>query len=244
MSQLPSLRDIFQQHSGRLIDKWDHYFAIYERHFSAFRQRPIRLLEIGVSHGGSLQLWKQYFGDEASIVGVDIDPRCREYAEDGIDIEIGDQGDPAFWARLLATYIDFDIVIDDGSHLSAHQLAAFANLWPRLRDQGVYLVEDCHCAYWPNYGGGFRAPQSFIEFAKARVDDMNAFWSNDLTVLRPTNFTAELGALTFHDSIVVFEKQLRTRAPARLVAGVPSHPLQEAEAAILMQAHIGSPRRD
>src|SRR5208283_1434927 len=134
MSSLPSLLDIFQQHSGRLIDKWDHYLPIYDRYFSPFRQRPVRILEIGVSHGGSLQMWRRYFGDEAAIVGVDLDPRCREYVEDGIEVEIGNQADPQFWAQVVDRHVDFDVVIDDGSHVSADQIAAFRHVWPHLRD--------------------------------------------------------------------------------------------------------------
>jgi hypothetical protein len=238
MTTLPSLSELFQRHTGRLIDKWDHYLPIYERYFSRFRERPIRLLEIGVSHGGSLQLWRRYFGEEAAIVGVDIDPRCQDYVEDGIDIEIGDQTDPKLWSRLIDKHVDFDIVIDDGSHVSPHQIATFNSVWPHLCDGGVYLVEDCHCAYWPEYGGGYRSPTSFIEFAKQKVDELNAFWSRSPELFRPTNFTAQIGGLHFHDSIVVFEKQLRMQTPTRRVTGELSHTVSEAAVAALMGAHI------
>jgi len=240
VTDLPSLVALFRQHSGRLIDKWDIYLPIYERHFSQFRDRSIRMLEIGVQHGGSLQLWKKYFGEQASIVGVDIDPRCKGFTENGVNVEIGDQADAGFLSWLISKYGEFDIVIDDGSHISANQLCTFKGIWPHLRDGGSYLVEDCHCSYFPNYGGGFRSPGSFVEFAKGTVDEMNAFWSPDPNVLKPSQLTAELGAVAFYDSVVVFEKKVRARRPSRVTSGFLSFRMPATAEAIVERAHVGS----
>jgi cephalosporin hydroxylase len=128
----------FRHHLGRRIDKWQHYFEIYDRHFERFRGKRIRVLEIGIDHGGSLQVWKSYFGQDAQIVGLDIDPRCAAYAEDQISVHIGNQSD----VGLLKSLGKFDIVIDDGSHRLQDQLASFETLWPQTRS--VYLIEDCH----------------------------------------------------------------------------------------------------
>src|SRR5882724_6037258 len=124
---------VFRHHVGRRVDKWRHYFQIYDRHFDRFRGKAVRVLEIGVDHGGSLQIWKKYFGSDALIVGVDIDPRCKAYEEPGIQIEIGDQGDPGFWRSLQDHYTGFDIVIDDGSHRLQDQKASFLSLWWQTR---------------------------------------------------------------------------------------------------------------
>lgn len=128
----------FRHHNGRRVDKWRHYFEIYDRHFERFRGKRIRVLEIGIDHGGSLQLWKTYFGMDARIVGLDIDPRCAAFAEDQIEVRIGNQADVA----LLKSLGSFDIVIDDGSHRLQDQLASYEALWPVTRS--VYLIEDCH----------------------------------------------------------------------------------------------------
>jgi len=128
----------FRHHTGRRVDKWRHYFEIYDRHFERFRGKRIRVLEIGIDHGGSLQLWKTYFGMDARIVGLDIDPRCADFAEDQIEVRIGNQSDTA----LLKSLGPFDIVIDDGSHRLQDQLASYEALWPVTK--GVYLIEDCH----------------------------------------------------------------------------------------------------
>lgn len=69
-----------------MIHKWIHYFDIYERLFEKFIGKEINILEIGVSHGGSLQMWKEYFGDKATIFGLDIDPLCKSFEEEKINI--------------------------------------------------------------------------------------------------------------------------------------------------------------
>ena len=131
-----TLRDMFETHGGRQIDKWEHYFPIYEKHFERFRGKAPRVLELGVDHGGSLQLWKRYFGHGADIIGVDIN-RESMFMESQIQTHCIDQTNP-----ILATFGPFDIVIDDGSHVAEHQMASFDILWPRCT--GVYLIEDCH----------------------------------------------------------------------------------------------------
>jgi cephalosporin hydroxylase len=137
--------EVFKAHEGRQIDRWAHYFDIYQRHFAKYVGTKVSVLEIGVDHGGSLQMWKEYFGHQALIVGVDIDARCKAYEEPQIQVEIGDQSDPGFWESLWDHYTEFDIVIDDGSHIPKHQEASFKALWPSTR--GVYLIEDCHSGY-------------------------------------------------------------------------------------------------
>jgi hypothetical protein len=140
-----TLREVFQAHTGRLIDKWSHYFPIYEKHFAKFVGRPVRLLEIGVGHGGSLQMWKAYFGPKAQIMGFDIDQRCQEYQEDQITIYTGDQSNGDQLG--IIAFEQLDIVIDDGSHKSEDQRASFEALWPRVKPGGIYLIEDCHERY-------------------------------------------------------------------------------------------------
>ena len=132
-----TVSDLFFAHKGKQIDKWSHYLDIYEKHFAKYCGTRVRILEIGIDHGGSLQLWKSYFGEHAEIIGVDINPACKEFEEDQIKVVIADQCDP-----VLSRLGPFDIVIDDGSHVRQHQAQTFLNLWPRTL--GVYLIEDCH----------------------------------------------------------------------------------------------------
>jgi hypothetical protein len=138
----------FNLHQGRQVDKWRHYFPIYDRHFGPFQATAKRVLEIGIDHGGSLQIWKRFFPD-SEILGIDIDPSCKAYEESRIKVEIGNQSDREF----LASLGEFDIVIDDGSHLLEDQQTSFDVLWSKTKS--VYLIEDCHRGF-PYLGAGLR----------------------------------------------------------------------------------------
>src|SRR5690348_16965474 len=94
----------FLNNSGRLIDKWKHYFPAYEAHLSRFVDHPLLFVEIDCGEGGSLHMWKRYFGPHAQIVGLDIDPRCGEYEEDQIAIRLGDQADPFFLETVIEEF--------------------------------------------------------------------------------------------------------------------------------------------
>lgn len=96
MKKQSDLEKYFRSNTKRLIHKCNNYFDIYERHFSRYRNKNVVLLEIGVSHGGSLQMWKNYFGENCKIYGIDIDPRCKEFEEENIEIFIGSQSDRKF----------------------------------------------------------------------------------------------------------------------------------------------------
>jgi hypothetical protein len=131
-------------HTGAGCWKWRHYFDAYHRHLQQFRGRAVHVCEIGVYSGGSLEMWHDYFGPQAVIHGVDIQPECRAYERDWCRIHIGDQGDPHFWARFREAVPVLDVVIDDGSHQPADQLLTLNALLYHLRPGGVYLCEDIH----------------------------------------------------------------------------------------------------
>ena len=204
----------FLTNRGKVIHKWEHYFPIYERHFAPWRGRSLTFLEIGVARGGSLQMWRRYFGPLAKIVGIDIDPRCKAHEEDGVSVRIGDQSDPAFLDEVMAEFGVPDIVLDDGSHQMAHLHTSFDHLYPRLPKNGVYAVEDLHTAYWPDFGGGVDEPGSFINLAKGLVDKLNADHARG--AVAADDFTRQTFSICFYDSVVVFEKGevWRKTAPA------------------------------
>jgi len=203
----------FLTNQGRLIHKWTHYMPAYERHFQRFVYRPLTFIEIGCGEGGSLQLWKRYFGPFARIVGIDIDPRCKQFEEDQIEVRIGDQADISFLGRVIEEFGAPDVVLDDGSHMMPHVAASFGFLYPRLQKDGVYMVEDLHTAYWPEYEGGLRREGTFIELCKTLLDELNADWSRG--ALLPTNFTQSTLSMHFYDSLAVFERgaHIKKHAP-------------------------------
>ena len=214
------LRWYFEHNDGRLIHKWMHYFEIYERHLEPYRGRSATLLEIGVSQGGSLQMWRHHLGRRSKIVGIDIEPRVIEVSEPGIDVLVGDQSDPVFLGSLVEKYPEFDVVIDDGSHLPAHQIASIEYLWPHVADGGVYIVEDLHSNYWPEYDGGRDAPGTFMDWTRKRIDDMHAFHSRE-EGFEPNSWTRSIRGLHIYDSVVVLEKATVTE-PIHRKTGRPA----------------------
>lgn len=215
------LRRYFDNNKGRLLHKWLHYFEIYDHHFNRYRDKPVIILEIGVFHGGSIKLWRDYFGPLAKIYGVDIDPRCKQFEEENVHIFIGDQGDPAFLRRLREEIPRPDILIDDGGHLMHQQIATFQELYPSVADDGIYLCEDLHTSYWPEWGGGVRRPGTFMEFAKQLVDTLHGYYSKDTARFSPTSITRSAHSLHFYDSMLVIEKQRRDMLPRDGRSGSP-----------------------
>jgi hypothetical protein len=139
------LREYFNRHQeGRGIWKWDHYFDIYHERLQRFRGTDAVIAEVGVYSGGSLGMWRDYFGPTVTIIGIDIESACLEYREPGIEIEIGDQGDPAFWRRFKAKYPRLDAVIDDGGHQPLQQRVTLESLLAHLAPGGEYICEDIH----------------------------------------------------------------------------------------------------
>jgi hypothetical protein len=137
------LLSYFNAHTeGRGIWKWTHYFDIYQRHFSKFVGRQVNVLEIGVYSGGSLKMWKEYFGPHCRIYGVDILEACKEYEDDWTQIFVGDQADRNFWKKVKAEVPALDIIIDDGGHQTEQQIVTLEETLPHLRPGGVYLCED------------------------------------------------------------------------------------------------------
>ena len=129
---------------GPGIWKWRHYFEIYHRHLAKFVGREVRVLEIGVYSGGSLGMWKEYFGPGCTIYGVDIEEVCKAYEDDSVRIFVGDQADRDFWARFKGEVPHLDVVIDDGGHAFDQQEVTLEETLPSLRPGGVYICEDVH----------------------------------------------------------------------------------------------------
>jgi hypothetical protein len=218
------LAEYYFKNSGRLIHKWHHYFDIYHRHFEAFRHRSPVVVEIGVFHGGSLEMWRHYFGAGARIVGIDVDPRCRQFEGDSINIMIGDQADRNFLGQVRALVPHVDIVIDDGGHTMAQQITTFEELYPHVQAHGVYLCEDLHTSYYPPYGGGYRRDGTFIQYATRLVDQLHAWYSTEPDRFHVDEITRSTHSLHFYDSVLVVEKR-PIAEPTASKTGKPSFPL-------------------
>ncbi len=192
------LWDYFDSHrTGKIICKWQHYFEIYHRHFAQFRGREVRILEIGIAAGGSLEMWRHYFGKKCTVVGMDIDTRCKAYEKDGFRIYIGDQTDRAFWQRFKELESQFDVIIDDGGHRAEQQIVTLEELLPHLCPGGVYLCEDVHHAHqgFTTYVGGLINHHNLTDVIRGE----------DLTA-RPSAFQQDIAAIHWYSMVVVLQK--------------------------------------
>ena len=213
---------LFFAHRGRPIGKWVHYFEVYDGYLAKYRNKPITMLEIGVSGGGSLELWRHYFGPDARIFGIDIDPECARRVSEPNQVRIGSQDDPKFLAAVISEMGPPDIILDDGSHVAGHQIVSFNTLFPHLKNGGLYIVEDVHTAYWPEFYD--LAPwrtRTFIKHVHRLIDDMHGWYHYRS---KKTDAMREISAIHVHDSIVVIEKNHRAR-PNQIVAPIDAEGL-------------------
>lgn len=208
----------FYGNGGPTVVKWAHYLKVYDHHLARFREQQPKILEIGVHKGGSLRLWREYFGPKAVIFGIDINSDCRHLNGDFGQVRIGSQDDPGFLRAVVEEMGGVDIVIDDGSHIARHQRASFEALFPVLSNNGVYICEDTHTSYWRKpYDGGYRRKGSFIEYAKEILDDMHCdFHSRGERVLKGAS--RSIANISFYNSMVILEKQTQSR-PMHLTSG-------------------------
>jgi SAM-dependent methyltransferase len=210
------LRAFFDAHrAGPGIWKWQHYFDVYERHFRRFRGQEVHVLEIGVYSGGSLGMWRDYFGPGAHVYGVDIESACKAYEQDMVKVFIGDQADRGFWRRFRAEVPRLDIVIDDGGHLYHQQRTTLEELLPHLRPGGVFVCEDVHGEFHPfaSYMSGMAQMLNGGDVTN-HLDD-----SERRLVSKATPFQSAIGSVSFYPLVIVIEKNLS--AVPELVA--PKH---------------------
>ncbi|MFO1525268.1 MAG: hypothetical protein U1F16_04755 [Turneriella sp.] len=221
-----SLEQYFNNNTGRLIHKYQHYFDIYERHFQKYRNKKVVILEIGIFQGGSLQMWKKYFGNKAVIYGIDINPKCKAFEEKNINIFIGSQSDRKFLRYVKRQIPKVDILIDDGGHFMKQQIITFEEMYDHVNEDGIYLAEDLHTSYWLRYGGGNRRMGTFIEYSKKLIDSLNAYHSEQRS-LKVSEFTKSTYALHYYDSMLVVEKTPR-KPPVDSSTGNLSYPVETA----------------
>ncbi len=199
-------------------DKWGalhQYTPYYERHFAPLRDRRLTILEIGVggyrNHrqgGTSLHMWKHFF-PRALIYGIDIvDKSPLDAAR--LTTVLADQSKPEEVVAFAERHGPFDIVIDDGSHVSADVISTFRHLFPHLRPTGLYVIEDLHTAYWPELFHGsdtdLSDPDFTVGFLKTLVDGLHPeeFLRPDARAPLPTD--TQVTGLHFYPNVAVVEK--------------------------------------
>jgi Methyltransferase domain len=183
---------------GAGVWKWLHYFELYHRHLHKFIGRPVSVVEVGVYSGGSMPMWRHYFGEDCRVHGVDIQEECKVYEDSHTTIHIGDQADRAFWKRFRKAVLAVDVLIDDGGHQPEQQMVTLEEMLPHLRPGGIYICEDVH-------GIG----NQFTLFAHALADELNAVvWASQQELAStPTPFQAAVHSVHLYPFMVVIEKR-------------------------------------
>jgi hypothetical protein len=196
------LRAYFEAHTtGRGIFKWLHYFDFYHRHLEKFVGQDVHIVEIGVFSGGSMEMWKEYFGPLCQISGIDLEEACRVYEGDRVRIFIGDQEDRNFWARFRAEAPPVDVLIDDGGHTPEQQMVTLEEMLPHLKPGGVFICEDIHGRY--NRFAAFAAELG-TAVNDYRTDSGQQAGAELRTIA--SGWQADIGAIHVYPFAVVIEK--------------------------------------
>jgi demethylmacrocin O-methyltransferase len=190
-----------------------NYTKYYSKHFRRFRFKKIKLLEIGVggyedplTGGESLRMWKQYF-PIGKIVALDIFDKST-LQENRIKIYQGSQIDPEILSRIAAENGEFDIIIDDGSHINSHIITTFQLLFPKLKEGGIYVIEDIQTSYWKEYGGcspNLNSPETAINFFKTLVDGLN-YTEYQMKDYRPSYYDLYITEIHFYHNLIFIYK--------------------------------------
>jgi hypothetical protein len=227
---MSQLQKYFESNTSNCIHKWIHYFDIYDFWFKKYKNKPVVIFEIGVYQGGSINMWRDYFGEEALIFAIDINPLCKQFETKNTKIFIGSQEDKEFLKFVKTQVPKIDILIDDGGHTMKQQIVSFEEMYDHINDDGLYLCEDLHTSYWSNYGGGYKKLNSFIEYSKNFIDLINAWHSRDKRMI-VNDFTKKTYALHYYDSILVIEKKImsppRVEMKGEIIIPIDNFPTPE-----------------
>jgi hypothetical protein len=146
------------------------YFDVYDELFFSYRNKKITFVEIGVYGGGSLFMWRNFFGPKARIIGIDLNPIAKKWEKFGFEIFIGNQSSHSFWNKVKKKIGKIDIVLDDGGHTYEQQIITAVSLLENIKDNGMLVVEDTHTSYMEGFGP---VEYSFINYVKELIDKIN-----------------------------------------------------------------------
>lgn len=183
------------------------FIEIYEKYFNEVKNEKLNILEIGIDKGDSLRIWRDYFPN-AKICGLDIDK--KDFKINGVEFFFGDQSDKNFLKTIIDKYNSFDIIIDDGSHISKHIITSFNYLYPYLNDNGLYIVEDLQTSYIPRYGGSrlrlnkFNTSMNFLK----RLADCTNYEHYDRPFFKKNKFDGLIKFVHFYQNIVFVKKEI------------------------------------
>ena len=179
--------------------KHTNYFYVYDNLFKNFINKNKIFVEVGVSNGGSLFMWKNFFGPNARVIGIDFNPTAKKWEKYGFEIYIGNQADPEFWKSFYEKVGKIDILVDDGGHTNAQQIQTLHNSYNNINDGGIIVMEDVHTSYFKEFGNP--SAYSFINFSYNIVNKINnRFFDKRYNF----NYQDRIHKVEFYESLVVF----------------------------------------
>lgn len=187
--------------SPYLSIKHSSYFQVYDDLFKEYKNKEIIFVEVGVLNGGSLFMWRNYFGPSARIIGIDANPMAKKWEADGFEIFIGDQSKPDFWFNFFNKIGSVDILLDDGGHTYEQQILSLFHSIPYINTGGIVIVEDVHTSYMGEFG--YPSKYSFIEMAKKIIDSINSRFPGVPETLKL--YRENVYSVNFFESIVCFK---------------------------------------
>lgn len=216
-----TIRTLHENKTGKVSDKWDSYLDFYDETLAPLKNEFISMLEVGVQNGGSLETWSAYFQNGKSFIGCDIDPNCANliYDDPRVNIVIGNVNSQDAYNKITAINSSFDLVIDDGSHQSIDIINTFINYFGLVKPGGRYIIEDSHCLYMKDFGGGILNEHSAQYFFKKLTDIVSyQWWASDFSIdaYLQTFFTKQpspdfikdgwIDSIEFRNSIITVKK--------------------------------------
>jgi len=234
-----SLWHLYQEHKQKRSDKWELYLNTYDNILEPIKDEVKSIFEIGIQNGGSLEIWDKYFPNISSIVGCDINPKCAElkYENEKIKVLVQDANESTTVSVIKENFsTGIDLIIDDGSHTSKDIILSFLNYFPLLNYNRFMIIEDLHCSYWKDFGGGLYDPMSSLAFLKKLSDCINyEHWGLPSKTIKQflqefekfygidvdESILAEIHSITFYNSICVIAKKLpeNNQLGRRIMAG-------------------------
>ena len=229
--------DLYKNNQGKVSDKWSSYLHHYDRLFLTFKDQELKILEIGIENGGSLEIMGKYFSNAKVLVGCDKNINCSKlsFEDKRIKLVIGDVNETQIFEKITKIGSPFNIIIDDGSHKSSDVIKSFVKYFSNLADEGLYIIEDLHCSYWREYEGGLFYPYSSIQFFKYILDIINhEHWGINKTntdiledfslkygVKFSTTIVKKIESIQFFNSLCVIKKTKENNSELgpRLVVG-------------------------
>ena len=181
--------------------KCDTYFQAYEEIFNKYVGKKITFVEVGVLHGGSLFMWREYFGKEARIIGIDLHPKAKELEKYGFEIYIGSQSDESFWKDFFAKVGKIDILLDDGGHGNDQQIITLVESIHNTNDDGIIVIEDVHTSYMKRFGNPSK--HSFVNYSKYLINVVNSRFPD--TKIKKNDFKNKIYSVSFYESIVAIK---------------------------------------